>query len=877
MPWAIPRVCALAEPDANADHHMLESPEVSEIPAEITELKDLCIPTPLEPDKVVVAAPSAFETSARAVASAVERRVGETLEVIVDESIGEGILRDHHTILIGDCNSNAGTYELYRQRYTWVDGYLPGRGCYQVHTAHNPYGTGTNAVVAAGSDHPGTVRAAEKLVEVIENLDAGLCLLPRIHETDSRHRPFFPFDGDVSNAAKIGAPMAAYCLTNDPWQGEIAKKALFARMDDLYADCNGHDFFFRGKIILLFWDLIEESEIFSDEERLAITNMLLALTRHASQEHGGWHCHEPCPDDRLLQNHASHAALTFYWGARYFKKYYGYTEFDELLECVETFFDTGFRSWLNQDDCAGYYYWPGIGHCLAYDAHSGSGRMIEGGFLRACADRAVVVTDNLGRECGYGEARYGDRPLVGNALRYGARFLSDPQLKWVENWLQEPDLWGNTGSHAFDMGRPELWSGTGTNTGELPPGWVMMITDGIYASDLSPEMPDGYTGVYVTDLPEYYLKAIGEEDGPRRFDKISFRDRFDPEAEYLCLDGHWAKDGVHRDADTNAIVGLTWKGCNFLIDGQHDGSIYFRPMPPAMHNCAVVQRIDGTTPPDRQTAESRGASAGLEDSEAEREAPYRTDIPTLATLEALGSFRRSGIVRSRVVDYGGMDWTRSIFWMRGRFFVILDDFVARSNGTFGASVYWQGLGDVALDGRDFHISQELEEPDLHPEDSTLRVYSSACLHVKNAGGVTSSVYPDYGYGRWDTYNGKHVEVLKQVRRAEMSEGDRLRISNLLYATSDRDASKDTVMTIEEGDGGGVFVVREDSQGAVPSTTVTLGQIDDPLGIDGLSIDTGSFIREGSYLALVGAQNASLRGDPIIQSGEPSAIEIGAEP
>ena len=373
--------------------------------------------------------------------------------------------------------------------------------------------------------------------------------------------------------------MAAYFFTNDPRQGEIARTVLYERMEDIYADCNGHDFFFRGKIMLLFWDLIEESDIFTDDDRLAITNMLLTLTRYASQEHHGWHCHEPCEEGRLMQNHASHAALTFFWGARYFKKYYGLTEFDELFPCVDNFFEMCFRSSANLDDCAGYYYWPGVGHCLGYDAHTGKERMISTGFLRECSQRAVVVLDNLRHECGYGECEYGSRPLLSNALRYGAWFLQNPQLKWLEHWLGEPEFWGNAGK-----------SGT-----EFPPGWtswIMMVINGIYASDIEPEPPESYCGVSVALLPEYFTKVQDGKPGLAYFDKISFRDRFDSEAEYLCLDGYWAKTGVHRDADTNSIIGLTWKGRNFLVDSRHNGSIYFRPMPPSMHNCAVVKKLN---------------------------------------------------------------------------------------------------------------------------------------------------------------------------------------------------------------------------------------------------------------------------------------------
>lgn len=821
-----------------------------EITTEMTKLKALHLLTPLESNRTVIAAPPEFTALAKDISASINERFGEKLEIIDSELAGGRILRGHNAILIGNSLHNTGTYELYQQRYTFVDGYLPGRGRYHVHTAHNPYATGTNSVIVAGSDSEGTARAADKLISIIHSLEHGQSCLPRINETDSNHRPFFDFSGDVSNAANIGQPMAAYFFTNDRRQGEIAKTALYKRMEDIYADCNGHDFFFRGKIILLFWDLIEEGDVFTDEDRLAITNMLLTLTRHASQEHHGWHCHEPCEEGRLMQNHASHAALTFLWGARYFKKYYGYTEFDELLSCVDNFFQMCFRSSANLDDCAGYYYWPGVGHCLGYDAHTGKKRMISTGFLKECSQKAVVVLDNLRHECGYGEHEYGGRPLLGNALRYGAWFLQDPQLKWLENWLEEP----------------EIWASAGTNGAELPPGWIMMLTDGLYASHIKPEPPEDYCGVLMTPLPQYFAEVQGGKPGLPYFDKISFRDRFDPDAEYLCLDGYWAKTGAHRDADTNSIIGLTWKGCNFLVDSRHDGSIYFRPMPPSMHNCAVVKKISDPAIPE----EPVHSTISSEESARLREMPFQNDIPPLATLEALGSFKRSGIARSRLEDYGAMDWTRNILWMRGRFFVAIDDFMAREDGSFEVSVYWQTLGDVTLTGDYFSVSQELERPIPHPDDNTLNVHSVATLYIKNMGGVASSIYPDYGYGRFASYGDQRVIVLKQTKCAQLKPGECIRIVNLLYATSDRDSSKDTVMEIEKANG--LVVVKEGKQSHF-TNTVILDATDAPLETDGLILDRGAFIREGKYLAVAGASQASFHGRNIIQSGVPTAVEV----
>ena len=208
---------------------------MSEIITKITKLKDLCLLTPLESDRTVIAAPPEFTALAGDIAAAINERLGEKLEVIDSKSAGEEILRERNTILVGNSLHNAGAYKLYRQRYTFVDGYLPGKGHYHIHTVHNPYATGTNAVVVAGSDFEGTARAAEKFMGIIRSMKRGQSCLPRINETDSDHRPFFEFNGNVSNAANIGQPMAAYFFTNDPRQGEIAKEALYARMEDIYA------------------------------------------------------------------------------------------------------------------------------------------------------------------------------------------------------------------------------------------------------------------------------------------------------------------------------------------------------------------------------------------------------------------------------------------------------------------------------------------------------------------------------------------------------------------------------------------------------------------------------------------------------------------
>jgi hypothetical protein len=267
---------------------------------------------------------------------------------------------------------------------------------------------------------------------------------------------------------------------------------------------------------------------------------------------------------------------------------------------------------------------------------------------------------------------------------------------------------------------------------------------------------------------------------------------------------------------------------------------FFKTKPPRMHNCAVVKRIRAKV--------------------LRKVSDKTNDIPFFATVEALGNFKRSGIVRSRVSDYGDMDWTRNIFWMRGRFFVVVDDFVARENGVFDVAVYWQTSGRPSLDGNHYSVSQPIKNLP-HPDKKTLDIRKFITFHIKNAGSVKSSTYQE------------NAAVLKHAKRAKLKIGERIRVANLLYITSDNDNSH-TVMEIENGANGAIIVRQQsltpDGKRLKSTRTVTLGVTDKPLEIGGLSLDAGAFIKEGAYTAVAGVKRMSRKG---IKSNKPQSIEL----
>ena len=154
----------------------------------------------------------------------------------------------------------------------------------------------------------------------------------------------------------------------------------------------------------------------------------------------------------------------------------------------------------------------------------------------------------------------------------------------------------------------------------------------------------------------------------RTFDKISFRSGFGPQNQYMLLDGY--SRGHHLHYDGNAIVRLTDRGRIWLHD-----SDYIRAMP-KYHNAVTIVR-DGQS----------------------------MHIPPVCGLDLLGDFTHAGITQTSVRDYNGMDWFRSIVWLKDRFWLVVDDLVARQPAHYALQCYWRTLGDASIDGPTLHTVQ----------------------------------------------------------------------------------------------------------------------------------------------------------------------------
>jgi outer membrane protein assembly factor BamB len=79
-------------------------------------------------------------------------------------------------------------------------------------------------------------------------------------------------------------------------------------------------------------------------------------------------------------------------------------------------------------------------------------------------------------------------------------------------------------------------------------------------------------------------------------------------------------------------------------------------------------------------------------------------IPVCTGLEHSADLKDAAFTQTVVRDYNGADWTRSIGWLKGEFFVVIDDCVAKQDGDYTCEAVWKTLdrGEQALEeGRVF--------------------------------------------------------------------------------------------------------------------------------------------------------------------------------
>jgi hypothetical protein len=187
------------------------------------------------------------------------------------------------------------------------------------------------------------------------------------------------------------------------------------------------------------------------------------------------------------------------------------------------------------------------------------------------------------------------------------------------------------------------------------------------------DKPERLDGVHVWPLEPAYYETFRAERRPsldRCVDKITFRETMAPQAAYLLLDG--LSNGGHKHLDGNSLPRLTQFERIWLADND-----YFKAQV-KYHNSLLVFK-DGESAP----------------------------IPDYCELLGAGETPRYGFSRTRTSGYAGVDWDRTVLWLKAqRAFVVLDRVVPKEEGRYQLRLLWHGIGAAEISGNGMLLTQK---------------------------------------------------------------------------------------------------------------------------------------------------------------------------
>jgi hypothetical protein len=374
----------------------------------IVWLKEMCLDTVLVRDgqpnaAVVVPASGRHETAARAIVEAVKKMTGATLPVLRDTDVKLPLTRN--LVILGNRSTNTLIEQLYNLSYTYLDLKYPGAGGYAVHSLHNPFANGHNAILVGSSDDRGMVEAVDAFLATAAGsarrgtlslgwilrvkLGDGLRVPPSANspaclawESDGAPADYFGWNSVSRN-------MALYYMTGD---GKFLREFLRLAFPDKKTiqelwEVDGErienkehplagSYHYCAHPMILLWDLIEESPLLTDQQRLRIT-----------QEFAGGQSHFHVPGGRFVgDRHATYQALMVYCRARYFSKYYPHPAWEAAMAGAASHF----ASLAHTIHIGSHQDTPNSGHAyvntgyeplMSYMLISGDRRGLESGML----------------------------------------------------------------------------------------------------------------------------------------------------------------------------------------------------------------------------------------------------------------------------------------------------------------------------------------------------------------------------------------------------------------------------------------------------------------------------------------------------------------
>lgn len=648
-------------------------------PDKIVQLRSMRLDTPITRGgeaACVILTPEEgrYRQLGQEVAAAIAKKTGSAPPVT--SSLADADPSKTSVVALGQMINNKLIESLYWNHYVFLDSLCPGREGSVVQTVHDPYPwtAGHNVVVVGGSTFEGVQRAAAEFARLLpESREATLPYTLKVSLPPPEQRATGygllskEYSGVTIPAHNLTVEEAQALLEAQPSESllsfqELALKYLvtgeepYLRAAKRVLDVMGalyekeperHPTWpeeTNSQYILAMWDAVEESPVFTDEDRLRFTNTFLRFLyslMSCTSDYGNLE-----KNDTIIWNHTTFPLMGLYFGGRYFRRYYDCTYMDTFLNKAAGAFRGQEKSWKPQCDADGYLTLT-IGHTMEYALAENRMFFFESGNIRKYADYLIGLCDNRGWAAGFGDSGvYASTAVPDAGVPYAFWYTKDPRYLGYLNAI-----------HGGEWLNP-------------------------YHQDVRPVLPQDLVGlkVYPLDRQVYdYTKTrpyYAEPSGPpnvtfeQSFDKIAFRANLDPMGQYFLLDGY--SRGKHLHYDGNAILKLTDRGEDWLVDGDY-----------------LV----------RNTTEHNMVSI-VRDGRSEKLVPecaallHYTDLPVHSMTETM------------MKDYNGVDWRRDIFWRKGGWIVVMDRVAAVAAGNYTFDCVWKCFdrgSEELMDARRFRI------------------------------------------------------------------------------------------------------------------------------------------------------------------------------
>jgi len=391
-------------------------PPPAPVPPSYSKLKNLHITTELvsrgKPNvTIIVPASGIYEKQAKRIQKRLTELTGAQVPVRPDESPAGTVPIRGHLIVLGNRSTNSTVGELYNRYYTLLDLRYPGPGGYVVRTLHNPFGDSNNVIFVGGSDLVGVDAAADTLIAQLNKADVssgGTLSVGWLAEiklgkgirvpTDLREFETWEASKGYGSVGYFGwnsisKRMARYYMTGDAFHAREFIRLAFPdektrreiaeidgeRIENKSAPLSG-PYHYNAHMMILFWDLIEESPVFSDEERLRVTN---AFSKQLSHRKGEGIYGRTAPPAGVGSRHGQWSAISLYCLGRYFQKDYPNPIWQHCVESAKLHFKPLHKhAWVSGESDNLFWYNTGIAPVLTYLLLTGDRKPVENGVLQ---------------------------------------------------------------------------------------------------------------------------------------------------------------------------------------------------------------------------------------------------------------------------------------------------------------------------------------------------------------------------------------------------------------------------------------------------------------------------------------------------------------